>query len=155
MDTLYINELRPHVMAVKQTLTSSVKPDDKKALLLLDILIEHWETDTKITQQQIAKMIPSAGHHELWEIRQGAKKDTTLRKVRSIIEKQLRKKHLLPVLSTPGKLTVKANSAGYWLARAKWESAQYCKRRLAEINKTYRSSVKTLDAVRKVCRVGE
>lgn len=147
MDKKYIKELSPAVLGAKAELELSNEPDDRKALLILLLLIELWETDRKLTQQNIADLIPNCGHHALWEMRMGVKRDTTVRKVRSVIEKVLRKKYHLPVLSTPGKGSVRANSAGYWLARERYEAREYMERRRAEIERTYKSSLKTLRAV--------
>jgi len=147
MDKSYIKKLRPSVLCTKEELERSKAPDDKKALLILLLLIERWESNKKLTQLDIAKLIPNCGHHELWEMRMGARQDTTLRKVRSVIEKVLRKREHLPVLSTPGKGAVSANSAGYWLARERSEAREYIERRQSEIDCTYRSSLKTMRAV--------
>jgi len=148
-----MNELRPHIMAIKSTLEKSDEADHAKALLILHLLIDNWEGDKKLTQLQIARMIPNCGHHELWEIRMGTKMDTTVRKVRGIIEKVLRKAYKLPVLSTPGKGKMEANTAGYWLARHRTESLAYVHRRKSEIVRTYNSAQRTLKAVAQVCRV--
>lgn len=147
IDKNYIKALRPRIMSTKAELEASSAPDDRKALLILILLIECWESNRKLTQLDIAKLIPNCGHHELWEMRMGVRMDTTTRKVRSVIEKVLRKREHLPVLSTPGKGTMSANSAGYWLARERGEAREYIERRRSEIDRTYRSSLKTLRAV--------
>jgi hypothetical protein len=147
MDKTYVKELRLKVMDTKVLLEESNNPDDQKALLILHLLIDNWDSDRKLTQLEIAKLIPNCGHHELWEMRMGVKLDTTVRKVRSIIEKMLRKRYHLPVLSTPGKGSMRANSAGYWLARERSEAREYMERRQLEIDRSYKSSLKTLRAV--------
>lgn len=147
MDRNYIEGLRPMVISAKRTLENSRLPDDRKALLVLMILLRHWEDGRKLTQADIARLIPDCGHHKLWELRTGAKQDTTVRKVREVVEKVLRKRLCLPVLSTPGKGSTKAGSAGYWLARSRTEAREYVERRRKEIDSAHRSSIDTLLAV--------
>lgn len=153
MNKAYIAQLRPHVRTVRAILDGSENADDMKALAILNILIRHWGTNVKVTQQDIANEVTGAGHHELWEVRRGASNDTTLRKVRSLIEKVLRKEHALPIISTPGKGEVAENSAGYWLVRNRNEAVEYAERREGEINRTVASARATLAAVRRVCGI--
>lgn len=153
MNKAYIAQLRPQVMAVRAILSDSENADDMKALAILNILLRHWSGTVKVTQQDIVNEVTNLGHHELWEIRRGASNDSTLRKVRSLIEKVLRKQHALPVISTPGKGQTAENTAGYWLVRDRHEAAEYVERREAEIEKTVQSARETLAAVRRVCQI--
>lgn len=153
MDKNYVQKLRPHVIAVKRALKASDSADDARALSILVILIAKWEcpTDAKITQQEFAEMVTGIGHHLHWESHLGGSIETTVRKIRGLIEKVLRKRFTLPILSTPGQDEIKG--AGYWLARTKAEAIDYVERREKEIAKTNRSALSTLAAVRRVCMV--